>query len=161
MDTLKDFLIYVFEYYPSPLELSKARLVKMLYLADWKSALDRERQLTGIDWFFNHYGPYVDDVMELIKSDSRNFRVELRQGSYGGMREVISLTSRHEAPEVSGPARRILDFIIRTASHLAWDDFIQLVYSTYPIQTSTRYSYLDLVGLAREYREAGRYSAVA
>ncbi len=160
MDTLKDFLIYVFQYYPSPLELSKARLVKLLYLADWKNALDNGQQLTTIDWYFNHYGPYVDDVMELVTADQRNFRVELRRGSYGGMREVILLVPSHDPPQVSSKARRVLDFVIRTVYPLAWDDFIQLVYSTYPIQTTARYNYLHLVELAQEYRNTGLYSAL-
>ena len=33
-----------------------------------------------------------------------------------------------------------------------WDQFITFVYSTYPIVNSERYSQLDLVALAQEYK---------
>jgi len=36
---------------------------------------------------------------------------------------------------------------------LEWQDLLRLVYSTYPILSSERYSELDLVALAKEYEQ--------
>jgi hypothetical protein len=157
MDTLKDFVIYILANYPNPSELSKARLVKILYLADWKSALDYERQLTKIEWYFNHYGPYVEDVMNLVKSDSRNFRVEIKQSHYGDYKESIYLLSEHEMPLLSEVSKSVIDFVIKISYPLYWNKFIELIYSTYPIQQSNRYSYLDLVGISNQYKKLGLY----
>lgn len=160
MNTLKDFIIYVFEQYPNPFELSKARLVKILYLADWKYALQNNQQLTKIDWFFNHYGPYVDDVMTLVKSDSNNFRVEVKSSASGSSREVVYLMPNHEVPVLTAPAKSVLDFVIKLAYPLYWDKFIELVYSTYPIRKSVKYSSLDLIAFAQEYRKNGSYKEI-
>jgi hypothetical protein len=39
MAELKDIIAYYCKQYPHKAELSKARLTKMVYLADWKSAI--------------------------------------------------------------------------------------------------------------------------
>jgi len=160
MDTLKDFIVYTFIFYPNPSELSKARLVKMLYLADWKSALDYGHQITSIEWYFNHYGPYVDDVMNVIKADSKNFRVEIKNDYYGNSREAIYLMPTHDIPSVSDSVRFILNFIINLSYPLHWNKFIELVYSTYPMQQASRYSYLNLVESALKYKKTGMYGHV-
>jgi hypothetical protein len=49
--------------------------------------------------------------------------------------------------------KEILDFVIESSSTKNWDEFIKLVYSTWPIATEERYSKLDLAGLARAYEE--------
>ncbi|MFC0274215.1 Panacea domain-containing protein [Metabacillus herbersteinensis] len=41
----------------------------MVYLADWYSALKNGKQLTNIEWYFDHYGPYVVDVYNAVKED--------------------------------------------------------------------------------------------
>jgi hypothetical protein len=48
----------------------------------------------------------------------------------------------------------VLDFVIEQTAPLYWNDFIKLVYSTYPVVTQPRFLPLDLVKLALEYREA-------
>jgi hypothetical protein len=46
-----------------------------------------------------------------------------------------------------------LDFVIEKTKDLEWNDFIRLIYSTYPIVTQDKYSKLDLVSLAKEYQK--------
>jgi hypothetical protein len=41
MATLGDVMAYLCEHYPHKDDLSKARLTKLVYLADWKSAIER------------------------------------------------------------------------------------------------------------------------
>ena len=48
---------------------------------------------------------------------------------------------------------RILDFVMEGSAPLNWNEFIKLVYSTYPIVSQERYAKLDLVRLAQEYEE--------
>jgi uncharacterized protein YwgA len=158
MENLSDVLVYIFSNYPNPLELSKARIVKMVYLADWKSAIEHGRQITGIRWHFNHYGPYVTEVINTIKSDSR-FETTWVSNHFGEPKELISLISQSIDLSLSQETKEILDFVIRKTSVLYWQDFINLIYSTYPIQNSPRYSYLNLVSLAKDYKEKSLVSA--
>ena len=71
MEKLKNIIAYFCTNYPYQKELSKARLVKMLYLADWKNSIENGRQLTDTKWIFNQYGPYVNDIIDYLKSDKR------------------------------------------------------------------------------------------
>lgn len=48
-----DLVRYIIKNYPNPEELSKARINKIMYLIDWKSAIENEKQITNIKWIFN------------------------------------------------------------------------------------------------------------
>ena len=47
---------------------------------------------------------------------------------------------------------KILDFVINATLPLNYSEFIDLVYSTYPIKVSSRMSELNLVALAQDYK---------
>ena len=55
---------------------------------------------------------------------------------------------------LSDNVKHVLDFVIEKTAPLSWDDFIKLVYSTYPIVTQPRYSTLNLVQLASLYKQS-------
>lgn len=152
MALVKDVIGYLCERYPLKHELSKARLTKLIYLADWKSAIERGRQLTEINWIFNHYGPYVDDVC-LAALENPDFNVQQTVNRYGKPKSVISLKRAFRMESLTDEDKRILDYVIETTMPLGWEGFIQLVYSTFPILTHPRMSRLDLVESAKRYRE--------
>jgi hypothetical protein len=150
--------VHLCKAYPNARELSKARVTKMIYLADWRSALTRGRPITDITWTFNHYGPYVSDVVDLARRDPA-FEVLLAENFYGSPMELVRLSQDDEPDTLTAEERQILDHVIEETAKLYWNDFIALVYSTYPVRTQPRYSDLDLVRLAKEYQDqelAGR-----
>jgi len=150
MNTLKDIIKYLYLNYPHKNELSKARVVKMIYLADWKSSILYQKQITEIQWYFNHYGPYVSDIIDTIRNDA-DFTITSQVNIYGEIKELIKLNEIYSSPVISSDAQSVLDFVIKKTSSLSWEDFIQLVYSTYPIVTQPKYSNLNLEKLAVEY----------
>ena len=152
MSALRDIVGYICKNYKNKSELSKARLTKLVYLADWRSAITRGRQLTDIAWKYNRYGPYVDDITDMAKKDPA-FTVVPSVTFYGDEKEVIQLRVDFEPETLSDEDRAILDHVIETTSPMFWDKFIKLVYSTYPIVTQPRFSRLDLVALAEKYRQ--------
>lgn len=154
MAKLKDIIAYYCKYYPYKVELSKARLTKMVYLADWKSAIDLGKQISNIQWVYNHYGPYVDDVATIAQSDAI-FDIEATTNMFGGNKEIVRLSSNNYEPCLTNAEKIILDHIISITSTKYWNTFMELIYSTYPILKSDRYSNLDLVALAKEYKTAG------
>jgi hypothetical protein len=151
---VEDMTAYICERYPHRQELSDGRVTKMIYLADWKSALERHQQITNIQWTFNNYGPYVDDVIRTV-SAAPAFEVMLGTNVFGRPKKTIQLREGYHYREGSlgREATEILDFVINTTKGLYWQGFIDLVYATYPIATQPRHTKLDLIALAREYSD--------
>jgi len=158
MADLKNVVAYLVTHYPHKNELSKARLTKMIYLADWKSTLDRGEPITDISWKFNHYGPYVDDIYKLALDDP-NFEVQSELNRYGHLKERIVMKSKNIDIRVSDEEASILDHVIEQTRRLTWDPFIKLVYSTYPVLSGTRGEKLDLLKAAQQYRNVKAHFA--
>ncbi len=150
--SLRDIVAVLCQLSPSGYKFSNARLTKMVYLADWKSALDREHQITHLDWIFNHYGPWVPDVVDAIRDD-RNFKIEKKRNVYGGPKEQIRLIRPISLPNMPASTQAILQHVVNQTVDLNWSEFIRLVYSTYPVLSQPRYVDLDLPSLAKEYRQ--------
>lgn len=151
MSKLRSIMAYIATKYPHKSELSKARLTKLVYLADWFSALLDDKQMTDIEWMFNHYGPYVDDICSIANLDSE-FSITPEKTLYGGDKYVISYSGASVDNELTERERTIIDTIIEKTKVMYFNDFINYVYSTYPVSSNERYSYIDLVSLAREYK---------
>ncbi|GGA77857.1 hypothetical protein GCM10008015_18140 [Flavobacterium palustre] len=152
MTKLESIVTYIYQNYPFPLELSKARLVKMIYLADWKNVLLTQQQISETKWYYNHYGPFVKTIIDDIKK-SEYFEIFSSQNSYGEDKEIIKLKENTHPNELnlSSSEKETIDFVINICSKLNWSDFITLVYSTYPIMNSPKMSELNLIKSAKEY----------
>ncbi len=153
MNKLQRIVAYLCINYPHGSELSKARLTKLVYLADWFSALADAKPLTKINWVFNHYGPYVDDVVDSI-SRHDDFNIDRTQTMYGSDKWVISYVGdEEELQELNKRTKQVLDLVIKKTKNMYFNEFIDYVYSTYPVRAQNRYSKLDLVKLANEFKE--------
>ncbi len=150
MNKLENIVAYLCRYYPHNRELSKARLTKLVYLSDWFSSLIFRRQLTNIEWVFNHYGPYVDDVVRVAQY-SPYFRIVNTITHFGTEKSIIYYLGTEEDILLTEDEIKILNFVIDRTRNLYFDEFIDYVYSTYPIASKERYAYLNLVELANEY----------
>lgn len=152
MADLKDAMAFVCLNYPGS-DLSNAKLTKILYLADWKSALSEGTQITPIEWKFNHYGPFVSDVIDVANANSA-FTVSTDWTPFGNRRTLIGF----KGPPPAGLSKRhaeILLEIIGKVAPLSFDAFLKLVYSTYPVVVSDRGTVLELPKLATEYQSSG------
>ncbi|MBN3553318.1 SocA family protein [Fictibacillus nanhaiensis] len=157
MNKIRGLLRYFTLYYPHKNELSKTRITKMVYLADWFSAKEHKKQLTNIKWYFDHYGPYVSDVYDEAESD-RKIVINHTYSVYGTPKGIIGLKKEYNAEQlhlntISDSEKEILDQVIEKTKNLHWSEFIDYVYSTYPIRTQKKYGHLDLISLADEERE--------
>lgn len=156
---ISNLIKYLLKNYPYKSELSASRLTKMLYLADWKSAIEHSKQLTDAQWHFNHYGPYVDDFIKIAKDDDDICVVSTRT-KFGGHKQEVQLSSNFDGTvELEEADRKILDFVISSTKNKNYEDFIKLVYSTYPVVSSSKYSDLDLIGMAKEYKSISENSS--
>jgi hypothetical protein len=149
---ISNLIKYILVNYPHKSELSASRLTKILYLADWKSSIEKDSQITNAVWHFHHYGPYVDDFLKIAKEDS-DINVINTATMFGGKKQQIELKKDfHSDIEISSENKKILDFVINATKDKNYEDFIKLVYSTYPVVSSSRYSDFDLVTMARDYK---------
>jgi hypothetical protein len=151
MSTISDIAAYFCENYPHKSELSKARLTKLVYLADWEAAKRLGKQLTDIKWYFHNFGPYVDDVIDEVSKD-RRFEVIDSTNFYGDNKKTIGLSqsAKHNI-ELPDHYTEILDKVISDTRAMYWNEFINHVYSTEPVANTVRYSNLDLVEVAKSY----------
>jgi len=149
---ISSMIKYILKMYPYKSDLSTSRLTKILYLADWKSSIERDQQITNAKWHFNHYGPYVDDFLEIAKTDE-DIEITTSTTQFGEKKRQIHL-SKHFNKEIpiSTENKKIIDFVINATKDKNYEDFIKLVYSTYPVISSSKYSDLDLPEKAKEYK---------
>ena len=152
MKNLENLIRYIILNYPNSNELSKPRLVKLIYLIDWKFTIENGSQFTDIIWIYNHYGPYVNDVINLMKEKKAIFKVESYQNSYEGITDKFSLLDKTEIL-LDDNIKKIADKFINITYKLTWSEFINLVYSSYPIKSNLKYSTLNLQELALEFNK--------
>ena len=117
------------------------------------SALKLERQLSAIKWIFNSYGPFVHDIEITIQENTDIFDVKHTTNYLGGNKTIFSLKKCIYVPTLNNEDIEILNRVIEVTKDKTWDQFITFVYSTYPIINSSRYSSLNLVELATEYKK--------
>lgn len=150
MSKIADVALALCVLYPHKHELSKARLTKLVYLCDWKSAKEYGRQITPITWKFHQYGPYVDDVFNEVSADGR-FSIVVTENFYGQEKTVIN--DNVERPVRVGLNKKEIEIVrevIRETKNLYWDAFIKHVYSTPPVARSARFDELDLIKTAAQ-----------
>ncbi|MFA0509649.1 MULTISPECIES: Panacea domain-containing protein [unclassified Vibrio] len=145
---------YFLQNYPNKDELSASRLTKMVYLSDWRNALVNNKQLTETKWFFDHYGPYVDTLKESCNANS-GITSYTSRNMYGKKKTCFTLNddSSDYMAHLSISEKEILDFVIEKTKTKNYDEFIKLVYSTYPVANSEKYCSLNLTLMANEYKD--------
>ena len=159
MAELRDIMVYLLSRYPSKFshDLSNARLTKMIYLSDWLNCLSGGLPISKIDWYFDNHGPFVWDVKKTAEKHPEVFELESTNNMFGAKKTVFSLKSGKLEPILTAREKVSIDKVIEITNPLVWSDFISLVYGTHPIATSERYSKLNLIEKAKEYK---RISAI-
>ena len=152
MAEIRDVMAYIIKNYPHKHELSNARLTKLVYLSDWKSAIDTGKQITPISWYFDNYGPFVWDVKNTADQNPDIFETKSDSTFWGSKKLVFGLKDDGYAPKLLPEEEAAIEHVIKETKSLYWDNFIKLVYSTYPVASSDRYSYLNLTDKAAEYQ---------
>lgn len=156
MSSIKNIAAYFCKNYPHAHELSKTRLTKLVYLADWFSALESGSQITNITWKFDHFGPYVDEVIKEAEAHPDVFSVQTTKNIYGNEKTLIAIKDsiRSDDLSVSRYEKKILDKVIDETKSMYWKPFLKFVYATPPIVKADRYDKLDLVKIAKSERRA-------
>jgi hypothetical protein len=118
---LIDVITYLCQQYPNKHDLSNARLTKLIYLADWRSALTRGHQMTDIRWVFDQFGPFVHDVKD-VAINNPDFVVEDTINMYGAPKTLIRLVNDRSSPSLSAEDQEILNWVIETSAKMTWNE---------------------------------------
>ncbi len=153
MVKLIDIILYILKNYPHKNELSNARLTKMIYLIDWRSAFDNGKQITNIKWYFDNYGPFVHDVEEEIVNHPELIHIVETKNIFGKRKKLYRLVDDNVKLSIPTDIEKIINTTISVTKGFYWQQFINFIYSTYPIVTSERYTYLNLIEKAKAYKK--------
>lgn len=156
MAKLIDVMAYILKKYPDKSDLSNARVTKLVYLSDWRHAIAQKSQITDINWYFDNFGPFVWDIKDTAESNPDIFTTLESSTSRGNPKLLLGLKKKDYIPKLSEIERRSIDHVIDITKNLSWSEFIRLVYSTHPIVSSNKYSYLNLIEKAEEYLKNGK-----
>lgn len=143
---LKDVLSYIVKNYPYSDDLTKTRTTKLVYLVDWEYTKKYGHQLTNIKWFFDHYGPYVSDVLDEADKD-RRISIKKTKSNFGTVKYMVmpKFTKNDIVYSLTTDEIEVIDDVIEKTKLLSWNQFIRYVYDTSPIKNSEKYEKLDLL----------------
>jgi hypothetical protein len=150
MSTLKQVMIYIVNSYKHSQSISVSRLSKTVYLADWQAALKLDRQLTNINWDIRFSGPFAPEIESVLTGDA-DFQMQ-GDKNYINKVQQIALPNEDIPVELTPFELRVLDKVLRDTVRLNWNDFLNYVYDTYPVKIQRRTTTIDLVAVAKEYK---------
>lgn len=150
--SIEDVVEAICNQYPDPTELSSPRLTKLVFLVDWITAVRRGEQATSIGWVYNHYGPFVWDVMDAVRRNPSRFEIEAPR-PFATRRWEYVRCKHGASPSLPPEVQLAIKDAIRASAGLPWAKFLELVYSTYPIKAQPKFSELNLKELARQHNQ--------
>lgn len=143
---LRSVMRYIVKNYPYPNDLTKTRITKLVYLVDWENVKKYGNQMTSIEWYFDHYGPYVSDVLDEADED-KNISIKSTISNFGTVKYIVKpKKDKNELTydDLSENDMNIINKVIKDTKDYYWNEFIDYVYETEPIKNNTKYQTLDL-----------------
>jgi len=142
---LRSVMRYIVKNYPYPDDLTKTRITKLVYLVDWENFKKYGNQMTSIEWFFDHYGPYVSDVLDEADED-KNISIKSTISNFGTVKYIVKPKKEKKEliyDDLTENDMNIIDKVIKDTKDYYWNEFINYVYETAPIKNSKKYQTLD------------------
>jgi hypothetical protein len=130
-----DLISRILENYEKRGEISMLKIVFLIYLCDWKYSIEKGTQITDIKWKF------------LDKEFSKKIISAFNKGKI----QKNTFSFKSDFSHLSNNEKKIIDFISTLSMELETDDFIKLVFSTYPMIRKEKDVHLDLPVLAKDY----------
>lgn len=149
---LLNFVKYIFIKYPKKEDLFVSRLTKIIYLIDWKSAIDDSCLLTNSEWHLDNYGPYIEHFFDAITKD-KDLDIKISNNLDEDKKLSIVMKNIEWQDHLEDRQKKIIDFVINVTKDKNYSDLSKLVFSTYPIIVGNNNFYLDLIKLAHDYNE--------
>ena len=154
INNIKGLIYYIVSYCEqNNIEITLYRLYRTVYLIDWIFCINRDKQFTDIIWFFDNYCPYSKKILSLLSNNNDLFSLTKIVDKQGIPRIKIILLKKGLIIDFSEDERYIINFVLSKTSKFSQDELKNLVYSTYPLKTTKRYSFFNILEKARKYKE--------
>lgn len=143
---LRNVMLYIVKNYPYEEDLTKTRITKLVYLIDWEYTKRYGKQMTEISWYFDHYGPYVSDVLDEA-DDDHTVSIQSTTSNFGTIKYIVRPKYDRESIHFENLDSReisVINDVFDKTKMLSWNQFINYVYETPPIKESSKYCNLDL-----------------
>lgn len=152
MERVINILDYLYLQYPNSNQLSISRVMKLLYLTEWRFAITKFKKLTDIEWMQTEYGPFYNSL-RIIFNESSNFEVSIKLDDNKKEQTVITFLNKKENLNLKDDTKEVVDFVIRHCKSYSWKELNALVNSTYGIINTQQGQIIDILGLARKYKQ--------
>ncbi len=132
--------------------ISKMRLTKIIYLCDWFFSLVHHKKMTNLEWEY-HYCIDTSSLDHQIRY-CHPFSITMSKGLVE--REEYNLLFPLKESEfnlLNENEKKVIDYVIEKTEYLFYNDLINFVYSTYPLQEDTIYRKIDLLGSAARFHK--------
>ena len=131
--------------------MARSTLAKLVYLTDYLYAKKYGKAYTATKWYYDDYGPFVDDVEKAITGVS-GVSVESGKNPMGKAATYFSYDG--DTPSIQDEALKcILDHIVELYESYGYNKFVKYVCNTYPAKKTSKYERIDLNRLVAEEKE--------
>lgn len=152
MSSLTNIVGFVFEKYLEIYgKISLDKVIKILYLVDWKHTISSGKPLSNIIWKVNDFEPQIDE-------ESLNQIIRIKY-SYENQSKPIIKQRRNQTIEhkksmiIDSSEIETINFVLDWLKDKTETDLRRLVYSTYPAISQNNSAKLDLPNLAKRYEK--------
>lgn len=116
-------------------EYSKTKLVKLLYLLDYRTFKEEQKTFTGLKYKKYYYGPYSEDIEKAITmlKNRKVLKVEDTISSIYGYRYYIFKLEKNVSmlPEAD---KEKIESALKDYIHKKLDEILDIVYDTEPMK---------------------------
>jgi hypothetical protein len=150
MEKVINIIDYLYLKYPNSNQLSISRVMKLLYLVEWRFAITKFQKLTDIEWMQTEYGPFYK-ALRGIFNESSNFEVLIKLDNNKNEQTIITFLDRKESLKLKDDTKEVVDFVIKHCKDYSWKELNNLVNSTFGVLNTKQGQIIDLVSLAIIY----------
>lgn len=155
MASLKDFVAFLISEYPRPVDLTKGRLEKLVYLCDCEWAWRHGEQVSEISWRYNDFGPFTGACTPPAEELEAEEKITIKPGftGKGNPKQWYEwISGEGPTDSLSEEEKEMAKKIIDATWRMPWGKFVEYVYSTSPMVGAEQYDYLDIVGTMKKKR---------
>jgi hypothetical protein len=151
MERVINILDYLYIEYPNSNQLSYSRVMKLLFLIEWKYAITKFQKLTDIEWVLSPYGPFYKTLSSIF-TESSNFDVSIRFDEKNKEQLLIKFFNNKKVIGITDDSRDVVLFVVNHCKDFSWTELNNLVNSTYAVINAKEGQIIDILTLAKKYR---------
>lgn len=129
------------------------KLIKEVYLVDWKCAFAYPPRPCNFIWTYGPCGPTSNEIIDCIRHHSDLFIVKEKNYCGGAQELIIYRANVEHEVSLSSEVQSAISLVLNVAASKDSASFSLLVSSTYPLMRSSMLDELDIEKFAHEYRE--------